>query len=366
MAVGPIVPAEDEAESKSKPRSGVADQIGDPVISEEHLPRALQDELDSCGVSAELLRSWAARQAKVLPEPAERKRPWEVMPAQAREGVLRFLHGLADLVGFPQRGQSKTLWFDAVLLLDVYCLRERTPIEALPAACAAVVNLLQKFANSEMHIGAGGLSNDASNLAKRLRSLGHHASDTEVTAEAIRVQEHAVLRSLGWQINLPSVHTWISTLRDRFNILSCRICSQSIDFAFATSTSIAGVLVTRNVVSTSMSPQRMANGLFCLAIVGVGLVPLEALRPSEFCTAAEWEKLYLESWFPREGAVPKCQMPAFPTYLADLLRLVQVAAWSCLATLQVDAHAVAVTMRNFALSLQNKHAQCARLDARGT
>ena len=180
-----------------------------------------------------------------------------------------------------------------------------------------------------------------------------------MTAEAIRIHEQAVLQSLSWQINLPSVHTWLSMLRDRFNILSCRICSQSIDFAFASSTSIAGTLVMHNVVSTSMSPQRMANGLFCLTMVVVNLIPLEALRPVGLCTAEGWTKLYIQNFAPSGGAVSMCKNSA---HLGDMLRLIQAVAWSGLATLQGDSHAVAMAMRKFASSLQSRHAQGAKRD----
>jgi len=296
--------------------------------------------LDAKGVPGEIVGEWAMREAKVLSSPCS-SRSWnghgvgQPLPPQVRGACLRFLHRLTDLVGMPADG-----WWSAVLLLDLYVLRAEPAPEAVPAACAAVVSLLRKSDKASFRPQWSDFTLQASQLAQWLRSL-RFPTRAEVTISEILVQEKNIIEALDWQINCPSVHVWMSALRERFSILSNGAFTTLLDWVFQASLQCASMLVTSRPTTASLPPQRVANGLFCLNLVAASLVPLEALRPDKV-GKTEWEMLFMESQ--GQGAVPHCGMPSeHQTKMVELLGLMTRCGPP---SLQADAYEVAVTMRD--------------------
>lgn len=317
-------------------QSGCNDSFSaDPVITEK-----LLDEFDARGVSNELVQFWGAQEAKMFSRIKSAK-VVEFLPAGVREMTLRFL---ADLMGLSQNGL-----LDAALLLDLYCFCKDASVKMLPATCLAVVTLLKKNGNSAFQIDPLALSKYASQFAQWLHHLGYITYDV-VSSDTVFKQEEALLRELGWHINAPSIQKWMSVFCDRFDVLSNRQFTSSLEWIYEKSIFFAVMLAMQGVTAISVPPQRMANGLFGLFLIIAHLLPFDALRPVKV-TALEWEELFLENL--SQGTLPSYVLPAEAE--AGVRQLLHLTTGCELPTLQADAYGVIATMR--LVNHRNKHQQ---------
>merc|ERR1712232_461632 len=127
-----------------------------------------------------------------------------------------------------------------------------------------------------------------------------------VSSNTIFKQEEAILGALGWHINSPSVQKWISVFCDRFDVLSNRQFTSSLEWIYEKSIFFAVMLVMQCVTAVSAPPQHMANGLFGLFLIIAHMLPFDALRPIKV-SASEWEELFLESL--TQGTLPSYVLP---------------------------------------------------------
>lgn len=329
------------------------------------LHQDLVDALSKGGVPCEALVAWAAIEAKVLrptrraseasggkcsscgSTSSRRSVGEELMPLQARDAVVRFLMHLVEHLGM-----APSTWFDAVLLLDVYQLRVNVGLEAIPAACAAVVALLRKSDSAKIRVNVASLAAEASQLALWLHNLGFLA-EVEVVAETVRAQELAILAALDWRVGVVSVEAWLTSLRARFGIVTSGRVAPTVDWVLQKSIFSARAFLHGKSSCASLSPRQMANGLFCLGLVAARLLPLDALRRDKV-EAKEWEKLFVDSQW--HGAVEPCALP--DEHLWHMLDTLEVATGCSLSVLKDDTYAVALAMGDV-VATSSRAASCA-------
>mmetsp|Transcript_34864 Transcript_34864/g.100371 ORF Transcript_34864/g.100371 Transcript_34864/m.100371 type:complete len:334 (-) Transcript_34864:121-1122(-) len=293
--------------------------------SDDDLREDLLGELDDRGAAGELLDLWS----QWGQQDARRRRP--DLPQVIREAALRCLHNLTNLASLPQ-GSG---WFDAVQLLDLYCMSSAFHAEELPVACAAVVSLLRK---SETSSGTTkpAVAHFAHNAAAALQSVGYTCGES-LTAEDVVLQERKVLKALKCEIHRPSVRAWLTLLCDRMDVLTQRRWTKHLEWILAKGTASAGTLVLHN---TKMTPQQMASGLLCSFLVLACLVPLDALRPEDM-SCADWEGFFCESQCQRQ--VPPCSLPS--SAVPGMLSVLQLVTHQGLSSLKADLRMVMQEMR---------------------
>jgi len=304
-------------------------------------PPELIDELDQKGASNELVQDWAAREAKNMARLAQRHGkcgndvpPGQPLNQELRKAALQFLTSLVELSGLPQ-----STWFDAVLLLDLCYLSGRVGEEVLPSVCTVLVTVLGKNESATSTVRLADLSILTTRFAMWMSGMGYYVLCQEVTKVELRKQETAVLSALDWQLNWPSVRTWLSAFCDRFDVLLRHTMTSNIEWIFAQSIFSASSLVAHHPASATMAPQRMANGLLCIFLVVARMVPLAALRPAHL-SQEEWEERFCKSQC--MGAPPSSSLP--PAWGAGILRFLTIVTGCEFRTLVVDAHLVVEAM----------------------
>jgi hypothetical protein len=183
-------------------------------------------------------------------------------------------------------------WFEAATLLDAFYAGTScngTVVEHVPATCMAVLSILLKAdsASSRHRLyGPHNLQAHASQLVQWLRSLGYKPD--EVTSEEIMNQEVVVLAGLRWQINLPSLESWVATFCTRFNVLTRGGFLPSLAWAWERMMLFARAAVMQKPASRTLLPRRVAAGLMCLGLARARLLQVEALlHPSMDAKALE-------------------------------------------------------------------------------
>lgn len=294
------------------------------------LTEELEDQLDRQSVADELIFDWASRESSALAP--LRRHSHARLPLQIRDVLLRFLSHFTQLMGLPQSS-----WFEAATLLDVYCLHKPGGLDVgvMPATCVALVRMLKKTDNSTLAMRGSNLAAHAVQLAQWVRKLGYEAS--EPTEEQLNNQESELLEVLRWQVNLPSLESWLSTLCTRFNVLTRGLFAPSMKWVWEQSIFYARVVVMRQATgSGGLSPRDVACGLLGLTLVSARLLPLEALRPDKL-DADAWEELFMQSQ--QQGAVPTCVLQ--PGHSDRVLELLQVSTGRSFAELQDATEGVA-------------------------
>lgn len=327
---------------------------GGQALTDSSLKDELIDELDEHGVPWELLTGWAAMEAKEMKILAMAKGQPQI-PEQVREAALRFLHALAGTLRLKTSG-----WLDAALLFDRYCLSSSGMIrtESLPELCVAIATIVKKNDDSGNRrraargtgtrrssvIDTVALSQLATQYGHWLSGMGFSSGAHSVDEEDIFSQEKNVLTALDWSIGVPSVQAWIGALCRRFDVLTVRMQSATLEWIKSQGITSAGMLVLNQVAFASMTPRAMANGLFCTFLIVAATLPAEALQPAEL-TEREWEDLLSES----QCRVARPSSTGRPAASQSLLSLLQVVAGCGLPTLRADTHAVVRAMRDIAV-----------------
>lgn len=324
-------------------------QCDDSALREE-----VADSLRARGVASELIKGWALREQQALCPHSHDSLDASPLDPVMREAALQILHVLGEVAGLGLAG-----WYTAAVLFDAQYLRRKSRVhEALPTVCAAVVSLVRKTDSSTWRCRADALADKASELARGLHVYPHSA-DCEVKLQDLLQEERAILKTMGWRLDIPSVFSWMSALCERFNIVSCGLVASNLEFVFQQlALPGARTLVMRNAATPELAPRRVANGLFCLGLVTAQLMPLDALRPDEL-DSQSWEALFTRG----PGAVPRCALP--PGHARQIFEVLQVAAGCDADTLKADALAVALELQAALVESQCAEIQCAQMQQCG-
>mmetsp|Transcript_34564 Transcript_34564/g.87800 ORF Transcript_34564/g.87800 Transcript_34564/m.87800 type:complete len:331 (-) Transcript_34564:356-1348(-) len=274
-----------------------------------HLPEDVEDKLDLAGCSTELLLLHASMESDrlaVVSDNGQRLSPW----------VRRLaVFAVAKVVQRLQLTDSAT--FQGVALLDAW-LAARAPetsdssfIREMPAACVAAVRVLHKTgATKEADVA---MWHDAA-AAIRAEMPGLRIDWFDLQPHDVRAQEFGLLRSLRWQVNVPSVESWLSMFEGRFGVLMAGEFSRSVIWMREDLRQLAFTMMLWRPASNVHAPRRLAGGLFSIGLLRATLLPAEALRPQHVCHD-EWEELFLQSQMMNE--VPACALQ--PEYVQLVL-----------------------------------------------
>jgi len=228
-----------------------------------------------------------------------------------------------------------------VTLLDVAHSRmpEGIPPESLPATCVALVKMLRKADAATLSMRGSNLAVHTKQLAQWLQRAGCPAQ--EATEEDLSKQECVLLEALEWQINLPSIESWMSMFCTRFNVLTRGLFVPSLNWVWEQGIFYARMVVMQRATSKELPPRRQAIGLLSLSFASARLLELEALRPHKLCSTM-WEQLFVQSQL--QGSVPPCVLR--PGHARRVLELLQVTMDTNLVDLQEDCERVAVLLRD--------------------
>jgi hypothetical protein len=302
-----------------------------PATAGQPLPDDIQDALDRTGVATEQIPGRKAQAIKMLKPLGGDKHTF--LPSIVRNGALKFMENLVRSMRLDMQR-----WFEAALLLDVTdCLSPGgLDLNLLPATTVAVVKLIWKTDNAVQSMQGHRLSQYASLMTSWLTQLGYSA--IEVTEELLVERESAILKALQWQVNMPSVETWMSMFCMRFNVLTRGVVQPSLDWVSKQSLFFARVLVFHQAAGQGLLPHQQAAGLLALALVSAKLMPLELLKP-EKVPRAEWEELFMKSQVQR--SVPDCVLP--PANWTRMQKCLQVATDMKLEVLQEACYLTALS-----------------------
>mmetsp|Transcript_126644 Transcript_126644/g.352859 ORF Transcript_126644/g.352859 Transcript_126644/m.352859 type:complete len:379 (-) Transcript_126644:300-1436(-) len=311
------------------------------------------DTLESNGVADELLQAWADKEVQaVTPRPSDGNHE---LPPLVRDMTLNFICYTVSLLNVNQTDPSTPhkSWFEVAHMLDIFLMhgsKGQNILEDLPATCIALVKIQKKFDTATLNTRGLNLHLHAAQLAQWLTRAGYTTSSP--TQDELDQQEMAILEALRWQVNLPSIESWLSAFCMRFNVLTHGNFIPQLNWVWQQCMVYARVVVTHKAATLEKLPQRKANGLLGLTFVRARLVPLDALRPAKL-SPTMWENLFESGQF--QATVPVCVLaPGFAQRVLDLL---QVVLGRSLAELQQDCAMIAYELQETlsVASMRNPH-----------
>jgi len=293
----------------------------------------MQEFLSARSASDEMMGIVAKREEKTLLHVQQ-----EGLRPEMRRIVVCFMAKVLESLHMPEKS-----WFDAVMLLDVYCLCAQRPVEVgdLPALCAALVRLLLKI-ETVSSLPESDLVVCSEQLACTLRHEGHEVAAPAVTKESVEIHEHLVLQALHWQINLSNVDAWMAAFYARTNALTGHVLLPTLASTWQKCYGLARTMLLHSATRRSFTRRQTAQGLLGIAFVAGGLVPPDAL---DLDGSGALEGMSIPSEFPNAPAaqvVPSACQPFF-------LDLLQVVTGQSVETLQEDCKLMQVEMRNAGL-----------------
>eukprot|EP00747_Dinoflagellata_sp_TGD_P075833 gnl/TRDRNA2_/TRDRNA2_158896_c0_seq1.p1 gnl/TRDRNA2_/TRDRNA2_158896_c0~~gnl/TRDRNA2_/TRDRNA2_158896_c0_seq1.p1 ORF type:complete len:339 (+),score=41.29 gnl/TRDRNA2_/TRDRNA2_158896_c0_seq1:76-1092(+) len=285
------------------------------VPDDSILPDGVQDGFDRLGVCSETI------EIQTLSE--QRSLRLSQRPSAAPLNRLTRQIALSFMQLLLKRLELKSSdWFSAATLLDTY----RPPVSRLPTTCAALVSIItkSKFAKRD----------ELKGMMTCLHQYGAAGSSSHVSKKDIYLEERRVLRDLSWEINLPTIESWVSSCCMRLKFL--------VDISFATpiervkelSLQNGQTVVMHTALGCEFPPQKVAYGLFCLGLVGVQMLPLDVFRPEEV-DPEDFEELLMcvSSCRPQlHTSVPQC--PLASENWQAVARMVSVATGASIPELQ--------------------------------
>lgn len=244
------------------------------IFLEEHV----QEALDGQNASDDFMRVWTEREERAfasndhkapLPPPSQSH-----LSIELRQAAIRNMERNIVISSLPQKS-----WFDAVLLFDLYCWRAPSPVLAadLPVLCGAIIRLLSKMDDGVSVPNSIRLVSCAVQFANRLRQEGHTMNLFLVTEQEMVKQELVVTEVLRWQLNTPTVETWMSAFCARMDTLTQKRMHPAILSTWKQSICSARNLFMQRPASQTFSPQRVASGLLALGLIAADLVPATCL-----------------------------------------------------------------------------------------
>jgi len=231
----------------------------------------------------------------------------------------------------------ETMLLDAMCIFDIYCLhRPEVPESAsLPAVCTAITRLVKKMDDQIPQECISTLPCKASSLAQWLQRSACPHFEPWVTQEDLSWHEDDVLKALGWNIKLPTVHDWISVFCARLNVFTGSGLQHLLTLVIQNSFLLARVLATHCATNTAVGTRRVAQGLLCLNLICAHVLPAESVGLTELATP------------PWGGAAAgqQQQQQCRQESLEFLLDGLKEATRSDIATLKADTHLVNETLR---------------------
>jgi len=278
----------------------------------------MQEYLDRQGASNALLDIYAEREEKAFSRVRQ-----EGLPQDVRAVAVWLMVMMVKRMRLPEKS-----WFDVVLLFDLYCQSAPMPVKVtdLPALCGAVARLLLKMETCMAAMHDGTFMECTMLLAQYLRQAGHTVEHAAITDEDLETQEQLVLQVLRWQINLPSVSSWMSLFHSRMFALSGPQSLPSLTLTWQYALYMANSMVMK-VPSTLLAPRHVTQGFLCLGFVAARLVPPEAVGLKETDDLQGLVSQELPAYYTQGVAAGGCDF---------YLGMLQVATGSSLAVLVED------------------------------
>mmetsp|Transcript_90108 Transcript_90108/g.227274 ORF Transcript_90108/g.227274 Transcript_90108/m.227274 type:complete len:329 (-) Transcript_90108:265-1251(-) len=292
------------------------------------LPDSLEEDLDAMGCATELLVLHASTESDRLAQTSDGGQllslwAWR-LAVSGVDTVVRRL-GLSDSALF--RGVAL---LDAWLAVRASGMPDSSFIRDLPAACTAAVHVLCKFgALEEKNAGELMWRDATAAIGEELPRLCDDWFD--VQPHDVQTQEFGLLHSLRWQINVPTVESWLSMIEARFGVVTVGFFSKPMVLAGQELRQLALTLLQWRPADKRHPPRRLASGLFGVGLLRAKLLPAEALRPQHVCQD-EWEELFLQSQMVDE--VPACTLS--PTYFQWVLESLAIATHTPLEEVRQD------------------------------
>jgi len=238
------------------------------ILSEE-----MVDQSEARGAHDELIQHWDSIEKKAFPNTMSRQLPLEVRQATLR--VMRFFADTMDI--------APTAWFRAAVLLDAACLKVEAglPLEDLPTMAAALVVRVKKKDTADFESYAPHLQAQIIELHSCLNTLGYESEHQEITANTIHQQELALMDLLRWQVDGPSIESWLSMLCARLMLMSGAALFPCLQLVWWFCTMHAEPFVLLGPAWPTLKPRNAAQGLLCVGLLAVGLMSLDSMTPSE-------------------------------------------------------------------------------------
>lgn len=231
----------------------------------------LECAFDKLRASSELLERWQGVERRML-RPARQGRGPQLGAPERRE-TLRFMYSFVELMGMP----PQHAWFQAAVLFDTF-LRYApgdTDIGSIPDVAVALVKMLKKVDKACLDMSRSGLSGHARPLAAVLRQLGHDVPDA--TEDSIVAAEVLILKTLGWQISMPSIQSWTEKFCARLSVLTTGLpLGPMLELIWQRTYCNAMAIV---IQAGDQPPRLLALGLLTLNAVEAGFLPLDSVRP---------------------------------------------------------------------------------------
>jgi hypothetical protein len=280
------------------------------------VPDEVEEEFELCGESTPYLRSRAQREEHM----AMRGKGAELISDTRRLVLGQFLRAQISQIwtGAGRAACCPKVWFDSMQLCDILAARGLDFGSGDSSHAAAVLRILWKAEDARRTLPSDFLPK----LTDVLRRRGLPVQP--VMPEDIDKAESRILRCLGWQVWVPSLHSWLAAFFSRFGILvKQRLPEQAKSEFEAVLTRLwlhsyaCGVaVVTRVALVGPLAPRSLAMGLLGLGCVRAGLLPLHDARP-EWLGAAEWEEVFVQAM----GPLPTFKVDSDATKIKEIIRL---------------------------------------------
>jgi len=229
--------------------------------------------------------------------------------------------------------------YRAEMLLEIcYARRGRDILYKLPSVCMAIVRVLRKASSSNvLYLDNFDFNTYAEEMTEALTRIGLEGVDGN--CEMMEAIEAELLLELDWEINVPTIWTWLRTYSARFTVLTRNIFSTQMVWVWQMGLGLAETLMLSNQFPAYISIKELIGGVLCLMWVHTGLLPLSEFRPQGW-TPDKWDTLYLQAKL--EATIPVCSIPCAKD---AMLEIVQMATGTCIGALQQQMEVVLMMMR---------------------
>mmetsp|Transcript_62146 Transcript_62146/g.115304 ORF Transcript_62146/g.115304 Transcript_62146/m.115304 type:complete len:344 (-) Transcript_62146:208-1239(-) len=307
------------------------------ATADHQLREELRDALDTRGVASVLMANWSQSEkeacvgmSKLVTRPD--------FNCSHRKQVFQFYH---NLINGLQLGID--CWYMAVWML-LRTLAAAPQLEASPVTYVAVVLLLQKNTSAMVPVLIDLYVAKAKELtiaqAKDAGLANGAAMAKGIQARDVLSREKQILEALGWKINLPSVHTWLSTISTRMDVLFKQSFGPQIEVAFGSALQWCNALMLLTDTAICIPPRQLACSLFCIGLAYTGVIPIDTILQGE---AAQHEKTFSKAW--GVSHPPACLVPHHQ--VAQIVQVVEVAICRSMTQLLQDIGAVAPVLQEF-------------------
>jgi len=316
--------------------AGARRRAGHETDGEINVPDEVEEQFELCGESTPYLQSRERREEHM----ATAGKDAELLSDGRRLVVGQFLMSAVSQIwtGASRRGCLQKVWFDSMQMCDILAARGLDFGDGASATAAAVLRILWKVDDGTHTLPSESLST----LTEVIRR--HGVAIQTATPEEIDGAENRILRSLGWQIWSPSLHSWLAAFFSRLSVLVKQHLTEQEESEFGAvlmqlwqQSYTYGTAVVMHVASLGpLAPRNLAMGLLGLGCVRAGVLPLHGARP-EWLAADEWEKVYVRAM----GPVPALRADS---YAAKITEIIQVATDSSMGAVKDACGRVAMVV----------------------